>query len=145
MNVPLRIYSGGIEKKVEQAVRDLCRSRKTAKGLSGKRVTLHGAVVDQLVQSMCYAASQAASGPIDNRTAGRGAPPDNARIILAHDVVHVCSDLGISPGLRFAPPASFVVELFIAIAPIIWATPRSNASNPRKTFERMQRARIRKN
>jgi hypothetical protein len=142
MNVPLRIYPGSVDKAVERAVRALCRIRKTAKGLNGKRIPLQGDIVDLLVQRLVYAASHAASGSIGNRTAARGAPPDNSRIILAHDVVHACKDLGISSGLRFAPPASFAVDLFIAIAPIIWPTSRTSTLNPRKTFERMQRARI---
>jgi hypothetical protein len=140
------IYPGpgqvGIESRVEQAVRGLCGSRRTAKGLHGKHIPLTGNIVENLVQRMVYAASQAASRPIGNRIRGRGAPPDNARIILAEDVLLACEEVGISPGLRFAPPASFAVDVFSAIAPIIWPT---SALNPRKTFERMKRARITRN
>ena len=77
----------GIAKRVEYAVRTLCQSRKTAPGLNKRRIPLSGVVVDKLVASMVYAASHAASGPVDNRIRGRGAPPDNARIILASDVL----------------------------------------------------------
>jgi hypothetical protein len=145
MKTAVRVYSSGVEKRVERAVRGLCRSRQTARGLKGKRIPLQGATVDQLVQRMIYAASHAASGPIGNRATGRGAPPDNSRIILAHDVVQGCKDVGISPGLRFAPPTSFVVDLFTAIAPLIWPSSRRNTLSPRKTFERMKRAMITRN
>jgi hypothetical protein len=142
----LVIYPGpsrvGIETKVDHAVRNVCRSRKAAIGLDGKRLPLSGDIVDQLVARMVYAASQAASGTISNRIRGRGAPPDNARIILADDVVLACEGLGISPGLRFAPPQSFAVELFNAVAKIIWPT---GTLNPRKTFERRRRATIVRN
>jgi hypothetical protein len=94
------------------------------------------------VQKMVYTASHAARRPIANRVPGRGAPPDNARIILADDVLRACEEVGISPGLRFSPPASFAVDLFNAIAPIIWPT---GALNPRKTFDRLRRASITRN
>jgi hypothetical protein len=139
----LVIYPGpghrGIESKVDHAVRGLCQSRKVANGLEGKRVPLNGEIVDKLVQRVIYAASHAASGSIANRVRGRGAPPDNARIILAGDVLRACKDVGISPGLRFVPPESFAVDLFNAITPIIWPT---GTRNPRKTFDRLWRAKI---
>jgi hypothetical protein len=146
MKHSLVIYPGpghkGIESKVDRAVRSLCRSRKVANGLQGKRIPLNGAIVEELVQKMIYAASHAASRPIPNRVRGRGAPPDNARNILADDVLRACKDVGISPGLRFAPPASFAIDLFNAIVSIIWPT---GAHNPRKTFGRLRRARITRN
>jgi hypothetical protein len=96
-------------------------------------------MVDELVARMVYAAAHACSRRIDNRFRGRGVPPDNARIILARDIQKACSEVGISPGLRYAPPESFAVALFNCIAPIIWGT---GGLNPRKTFERLRRAAI---
>jgi hypothetical protein len=116
--------------------------------LDGKRIPLKGNIVDKLVQRMVYAASHAASGSIANRVRGRGAPPDNARIVLAFDIREACTELGIAPGLRYADPPSFVVDLFNAVAPTIWPSPspsNQSAPNPRKTFERMLRARITRN
>lgn len=145
-NTSTVVYPGpgqvGIESQMDQAVRSLCQSRNTAPGLNRKRIPLNGDVVDKLVESMVYAASQAAARPIDNRTRGRGAPPDNARIILANDVLEACKLNGISPGLRYADPESFAVALFKAIAPIIWPT---SGGNPRKTFERLRRSGIVRN
>ena len=145
MNFPIRTYAGGVETRVERAVRGLCQSRKTAKGLDGARISLKGDIVDKLVQSMIYAASHAAIGPIYNRIRGRGVPPDNARIILADDIVRACKEFGISSGLRFAPPESFAVDLYIAVAPTVWPTGRKTQLSPRKTFERMRRSRITRN
>src|SRR6266536_867689 len=134
----------GIERKVDRAVRDLCRSRKRAKGVNGKTIPLSGQIVDKLAQKMVYAASHAGSRPISNRVRRRGAPPDNARIILAFDIREACKELGISAGLRYALPPSFTVDLFNAVAATIWPSSLSEqcAANPRKTFERMLRARI---
>jgi hypothetical protein len=133
---------GAIERNVERPVRDLCNSRKIAKGLDGKRILLKGDIVEKLVENMIWAAAHAASGPIPNRVRGRGAPPDNARIILADGILRACKDVGIAPGLRYAAPRSFAVDLFNAIAPIIWPT---GGLNPRKTFERLRRAKIVRN
>src|SRR6516165_4119627 len=81
---------GGIEPKVDGAVRDLCHSRKPAKGWNGKRILLKADIVEKLVEKMIWAAAHAASGPIPNRVRGRGAPPDNARIILADGILRAC-------------------------------------------------------
>src|SRR5262249_29733063 len=118
----LSIYPGpgdvDISSRVEREVRRLCHSRKTARGLNRKRVSLSGKMVDELVANMIHAASHAAICRIDNRVRKRGAQPDNSRIILARDVRKACSALGLSPGLRFAPPESFAVDLFNVVAPI---------------------------
>jgi hypothetical protein len=140
----VNVYPGlgvRVASKVEQAVRNLCQSRKTAKGLDGKRVPLMGEIVDKLGQLMVDAASHASSGAIENRVRGRGAPPDNARIIFADDVLKACGELGISQGLRYAPPESFAVDLFNTIAAIIFP----GGANARKTFDRLRRHPITRN
>jgi hypothetical protein len=133
----------GIESRVERAVRSLCHARKTAPSLNKKRVMLNDKIVDELVQLMVRATWHAASRPtIKNRTRRRGAPADNSRIILADDVRIACSNLGISPGLRYSPPESFAVALFLVVARIIWP---GGGRNPRKTFERLRAAVITRN
>jgi len=131
-----------ISKRVTRAVRRLCQSQATVPGPNGSRVSLSRQVVDELVGRMIHATSHAAIRPIDNRLRRRGAPPDNARIILASDVLEACAELGISTGLRYVPPESFAVALFNVVSPIIWG---SGGHNPRKTFERLRKAQIIRN
>ena len=90
MEVMTYPIGGGIEPKMDGAVRDLCHSRKPAKGWNGKRILLKADIVEKLVEKMIWAAAHAASGPIPNRVRGRGAPPDNARIILADGILRAC-------------------------------------------------------
>lgn len=131
-----------IKVRVDQAVRRLCRDLGTARDLNGTRIPLDARIVEGLAEAMVYAASQAAIRPIPSRTSGVGAPPDNARIIFANDVLAACELHGISRGLRYASPQSFAVSLFNAVAPIIWGT---GGIDPRKTFERLRKAGIIRN
>jgi hypothetical protein len=99
-------------------------------------------MVEQLADRMVYAAEHAAIRPLGNVLISRGSPPDNARIILASEVVEACTELGLSGGLRYADPKSFPVQLYETIAPLIWPTRTGKLSDSRKTFERMRRAEI---
>jgi hypothetical protein len=129
--------------RISQAVRALCRGKKQVRGLrSSKKVQLTPYVVNLIIGKSVEAAAHAASGLIPDATAKRGAPPDNARILLAYDVVQACKAAGLSPGLRYVHPPSFAVELFVTVASLIWPSSRNGYWNPRKTFTRMRGAEI---
>jgi hypothetical protein len=122
--------------RVIGAVSNLFQSRRPAPRSNGRVVTLR--TRERFIQRMIDVASHAALRRIGNRYDRLGAPPDNARIILAHDVLQACSDFGISSGLRYVHPQSFAVELYCAIAKIVWG----KVQNPRRTFERLHREKI---
>jgi hypothetical protein len=134
--------------RTRKAVEALCRSQKWATGLSRKRIPLTTAKTDALCRGAIHAVCHAAAGPVPNVIRTPGAPPDNARIILAADLIKACRDVGISDGLRYTPPTSFVVELYDAVAPIVWPQIRGRATSlpsRRATFERMRSANITRN
>lgn len=134
-----------LAERVSDRVRALCDSRKHVKRLGPGRVQLTPELIDLLVAKMVEAATHAAGREIPDSAVRRGAPADNARIILADDIRRACKDLGLSPGLRYVAPQSMAVELFVTVAPLIWPNPSSDDWNPRSTFDRMERARITRN
>jgi hypothetical protein len=96
-----------------------------------------------LVKKMLYAASHAAHQRIPDWIRKPGAPPDNARIILAFDTIQACDDLGLSSGLHYVYPQSFAVELFEAVAAVLWPSGHGClAPSSRRVFERMKRSAI---
>ena len=99
--------------------------------MAAKRVRLTGKRIDLLVAKMVEAVSHAAAGEVRNKVAGRGAPPDNARIILASDVCLACEAAGLSAGRRYVPPESFAVKL-VAVASLIWPSAHHSTWNPRR-------------
>jgi hypothetical protein len=133
-----------VERLLSDDVRAACVRRRTAQGAfgAGRRV-LSTKIVGDLVQSIIQAANYAALGPVPNKIARRGAPPNNARIILAHDVSRALTDLDLSDGLHYdLPDQSLAVELYIIVATHVWGNPQGNLFNPRSTFERMKTAKI---
>lgn len=92
---------------------------------------------------MLHAAAFAALGRIPNKMRSRGSPPDNARIILAHDIQTALADLRLSGGTRFVHPhQSLSVELYRQVAKRLWPRDRGSPLNPRSTFRRMRSAAI---
>jgi hypothetical protein len=107
--------------------------------MSRKRVPLTASVQNLLADRMVAAAIHAASRPrLPDRVPKPGAPSDNARIILAHDVRCACREAGLSDALRYSDPRSLAVELYEEVAGLIWP----GTGNSRATFKRMQRANI---
>jgi len=141
----LHVYSSDarLTARVKRDVRAICTRRMWARGSRGGRVALNQAVTDVLVSKLVEAATHAASRPIPNKIASPGAPPDNARVILAWDIYCANKELGLSAGLRYVHPQSLVVELFVAVAAHIW--PSAKHFNPRSTFRRMKEAAIVRN
>jgi hypothetical protein len=131
--------------RISRAVQALCRSRQRVAGLRSPKVQLTPSIANVIIEKMVEAASHAAASAIPNATPQRGAPPDNARIILAHDVLQACEGAGLSPGLRYVHPPSFAAELFVTVASLVWPSPSYGYWNPRRTFERMRRAGIIRN
>lgn len=136
------------QRLIASDIRAMCCRRKTAQrarcqGAADTRVELTPDVVDELMRNAIAAATYAALGPIPNKVRNRGAPPDNARIILAYDVCRALTDLGLSDGLHFeSAHQSIAVELYIIIASSIWPCTGGTILNPRKTFARMVGANI---
>jgi len=143
----VQIYScdPGLRARVTRDVRAICARRKLVKGRYRGHVPLNGAVTDLLVVKLVEAATHAASRPIPNKVASRGAPPDNARVLLASDICCACRELELSAGLRYAQPQSLAVELYVAIARHIWPSHTRQQFNPRNTFRRMKAAAIVRN
>jgi hypothetical protein len=131
-----------LKQRVEKVVRELCASRNTAQPLGHGRVQLSGPLTDRLVAKMIEAAAHAASRSVPDRLRRRGAPADNARIILAQDIVRACTELGLSAGRRYVPPQSLAVALYAAVAPLIWGHHGDFDLNPRSTFGRLEDANI---
>jgi hypothetical protein len=143
----LDLREGTIPQKLAAAlgadIRATCSRRRTAQAAENKRRELTPELVEALVRELVEAAAHAMLGPFPNKVAGRGAPADNARIILAHDVCQALRGLGLSAGTRFtAPHQSFAVELYLTIASRIWP---GVVANPRSTFKRMKDAEITQN
>jgi hypothetical protein len=110
--------------------------------VEGGRQELTPILIEKLLYELLIAATHAALGPIPNKAASRGAPPDNARTILAHDICRALIELGLSDGLHFESAyQSLAVELYTIIAGYIWG-PQGNPLNPRSTFRRLKRAQI---
>jgi hypothetical protein len=129
--------------RVANAVNAVCKSRKTAKTSGRGRVSLSGPLADQLTGKIIEAATHAAR-TIPDRVRHAGAPADNSRIILARDIMSACTELGLSAGRRYEPPRSLVVELYVAVAPLLWPHGASDL-NPRSTFERLKTANVIRN
>jgi hypothetical protein len=92
-----------------------------------------------LIEATEHAAVWAANGPLANRLRGPGRPPDNAVFLFIDDIVCACKKNGLKPGLRYvAGSESLPVEIFVALAPLLWP---GSPSAPRKLFERWQRVR----
>ena len=147
MRHKLIVYSPhpNLTKRVAERVRALCASRKTAKAVGHGRVQLNSALTERLVAEMIEAAGHAALRSIPDKVRHAGAPADNSRIILAQDIEWACTGLGLSAELRYVPPRSLVVDLYAAVAPLIWPHDGEFDLNPRSTFERMQDADIVRN
>ena len=125
------------------AVRAACRRRGTAAAKGRGRRDLTPKLVQALQREILHAASHAALGCIPNKIARRGCPPDNARIILAHDIQRALTDLGLSDATRFVDPhRSLAVELYTLVAKRIWPYDKGSPLNPRSTFGRMKAAAI---
>jgi hypothetical protein len=128
---------------IANEVRAACCRRQTAAAKGGGRRELTPQLIQQLEQTILHAASHAALGCIPNKIARRGFPPDNARIILAHDIQRALTDLGLSDALRFVHPhQSLAVELYFLVAKRVWPHHKDLPLNPRSTFRRMKDANI---
>jgi hypothetical protein len=124
-------------------IRTTCNRRRRVQAAGNKRQVLTTNLVEAIVRELIVAAAHATLGPFPNKIARRGAPPDNSRIILAHDVCQALRGLGLSAGTRFtAPHQSFAVELYLIVASRIWP---GLGANPRSTFKRMKDAKITQN
>lgn len=127
-------------------IRTICARRGTAQAASGGRRTLDAKLVDELVHKIIEAAQFAALGPVPDKIARRGAPPNNARAILADDICAALAELGLSAGLHFEIAyQSLAAELYTIAAGCVWDYPQGNPLNPRSTFERMKHADIQRN
>jgi hypothetical protein len=127
-------------------IRAICTRRGTAQGTSGGRRDLDVKLVDELVHKIVDAAQFAALGRVPDCIARRGAPPNNARAILADDIRHALTELGLSDGLHFESAfQSLAVELYTVVAGYVWRYPQGNPLNPRSTFDRMKYAAIDRN
>ena len=134
--------SPAARQEIAREVRALCRRRRTAAASRGGRRELNPQLVAALEQRILHAASYAAIGPIPNKIARRGYPPNNARPILARDIQQALTDLGLSGGTRFADPQSLAVELYNVVAERVWTYSNGSPFNPRSTFCRMKAANI---
>jgi hypothetical protein len=131
--------------RVANAVREVCKSRKTVKASGKGRVRWNSSLTERLVEKMIEAAAHAALRSIPDSVRRVGVPADNSRIILAQDIMSACTELGLSAGRRYeAPNRSLVVELYAAVAPLIWPHGASDL-NPRSTFDRLKVAKIVRN
>jgi hypothetical protein len=146
MAYQIQIYAPDpdLNTRVANAVKEVCKSRKTVKASGHGRIQVTNPLTEQLIAKMIETAAHAASGSIPDRVRHAGAPADNSRIILAQDIMLACTELGLSAGRRYEPPRSLVVELYAAVAPLIWPHGASDL-NPRSTFERLNAANIIRN
>jgi hypothetical protein len=134
-----------LKERVAKEVRALCALRGTAKSLGRGRTHLSTALTERLVEKMIEAVAHAASRSIPDKARRAGAPADNSRIILAQDIVWACTELGFSAGRRYVLPQSLVVELYAAVALLIWPHQGQSDLNPRSTFNRLECANIVRN
>jgi hypothetical protein len=82
--------------RVANAIKEVCKSRKTVKASGHGRVQVTNPLTEQLIGKMIEAAAHAASRSIPDRVRRAGAPADNSRIILAQDIMRACKELGLS-------------------------------------------------
>jgi len=127
---------------VDRRIDKLIQNRQGLPSGKGKRTSLSPAdtrkLKSALVDAVGHASVSALNGPLPNRTAGRGRPPDNAVFIFIDDIVRACEAVGLKPGLRYISGSeSFPVQIFIELAPLLWGPVRA----PRRLFERWKRYR----
>jgi hypothetical protein len=146
MAYQIQIYAPDpdLNTRVANAVKEVCKSRKTVKASGHGRVQVTNPLTEQLIGKMIEAAAHAASRSIPDRVRRAGAPADNSRIILAQDIMCACEELGLSAGRRYVPPRSLAVELYAAVGPLIWPHIGDDL-NPRSTFDRAETANIVRN
>jgi hypothetical protein len=90
-----------------------------------------------LIIAVGHASVWASRRPLANRVKGRGRPPDNAVFLFIDDLVQAHEEVGLKPSLRYAPPESLLVRLYIELATLLWG----RVEAPRRVFERWQRLR----
>jgi len=90
-----------------------------------------------LIIAVGHASVWASRGPLVNRAKGRGRPPDNAVFLFIDDLVLAFEGIGLKASLRYVPPKSLLVRLFIELASLLWGPVKA----PRRVFQRWQRFR----